>query len=142
MPVPPCGFGSPGLPALAPRHCPCRLRLWLWHLVACQRGGEQVQLAVQGARRAVSVGCLHSALFCTHSVVPTPAEPHSDDPRLSQRGLFAHPPRPSALNTTGLALMRDLLAIEVRATAGGTQVEPLGFLRGCRQAVGLGSARL
>ena len=42
---------------------------------------------------------------------PTP--PCSDDPRLTKRGLFAHPPRPASLNTTGLELMRDLLAIEV-----------------------------
>ncbi|KAI7838943.1 hypothetical protein COHA_007303 [Chlorella ohadii] len=40
----------------------------------------------------------------------------SDDPRLTKRGLFAHPPRPSAFNTTGLELMRDLLAIEVLVT--------------------------
>jgi hypothetical protein len=40
----------------------------------------------------------------------------SDDPFHTKRGLFAHPPRPSSLNTTGLELLRDLLAIEVLVT--------------------------
>lgn len=39
--------------------------------------------------------------------------PCSEDPRRTKRGLFAHPPRPSSFNTTGMELMRDLLAIEV-----------------------------
>lgn len=39
----------------------------------------------------------------------------STDPRQSHKGLFAHPPAPRSFKTTGLQLLRDLLAIEVRA---------------------------
>jgi hypothetical protein len=41
----------------------------------------------------------------------------SSDPRHTKRGLFAHPPRPSALVTTGLERLRDLLAIEASGGA-------------------------
>eukprot|EP00887_Chlorella_sp_A99_P001693 scaffold8.g1693.t1 len=36
------------------------------------------------------------------------------DPRATKAGLFAHPPRPSAFNTSGYERLRDLLAIEAR----------------------------
>lgn len=38
------------------------------------------------------------------------------DPRQSHKGLFAHPPAPRSFKTTGLQLLRDLLAVEVPIT--------------------------
>lgn len=40
----------------------------------------------------------------------------SSSPHSAKRGLFAHPPRPSSLATTGASFLRDLLAIEVIST--------------------------
>lgn len=53
------------------------------------------------------------------ALVPAPCAlpARSTDPERSRTGLFAHPPRPSSFNTSGLALFRDLLAVEVRPPA-------------------------
>ena len=59
-----------------------------------------------------------------------PAAPllRSSSPHSAKRGLFAHPPRPSSLATTGASFLRDLLAIEVRLPGswgeGGPQPQP------------------
>ena len=59
--------------------------------------------------------CLHCEALARAErlacVRPAPAL-CSSDPHESKRGLFAHPPAPSAFTTTGFELLRDLLSGE------------------------------
>ena len=45
-----------------------------------------------------------------------PLPPRSENSRASKSGLFAHPPAPRSFKTTGVALLKDLMSVQVQIT--------------------------